>query len=305
MSGHFQKRLLAFATGVISIVLAVAARADSPLTETGLAAFSGGRYAEAAQDWQRAAESGDGQAALYVGLMYDLGRGVAADEQFARAWYERAAAMGNSVAMFNVGVFYDAGIGVPRDRALSVEWYRKAAAAGMGRAAYALGLIYEAGDGVSPDRNQAVLYFRQALARGVSAARARLVSLGALSGAAKRDDSAPESIKESGAAAFERAQELLLERTPQAKAEAAALLQRAAANGDLLAAYDLAYCYEHGIGLQVDRRQAALWYGRAARSPVVTVQRAAQAGLQAVAHNLSPSELAETRSAPTTSGPTQ
>src|SRR5260370_8668577 len=119
----------------LAMGLATPACADSALTNQGLAAFSGGRYAEALQDWQWAAETGDGQAALYIGLLNDLGRGVAQDAQAAHSWYERAAALGNPVAMFNVGVLYDSGIGVARDRAMAAEWYRKAASQGMAPAA--------------------------------------------------------------------------------------------------------------------------------------------------------------------------
>jgi TPR repeat protein len=293
MWGLSRKRYVSLLLGVLTIALAVAARAESPSTAQGLAAFSDGRYAEAVQDWQHAAESGDGQAALYIGLLYDLGRGVTRDVQTARAWYEQAAMLGNSIAMFNLGVLYDSGIGVSRNRAISVDWYRKAAALGMERAAYALGLIYEAGDGVPPDRNQAVLYFRQALAGGVTAARTHLASLGEQSGLGRRDNStAGDSGKGTGLAEFDRAQELLFERTPEAKREAAILLRHAADKGDLLAAYDLAYCYEKGIGLQVDRQLAFVWYGRAARSSTITVQRAARAGMLAVARTLNPSELA-------------
>jgi TPR repeat protein len=293
-----------FLLGGLTTAFAEAARADSPLTAQGLAAFSGGRYAQAAHDWQKAAETGDGQAALYIGLLYDLGRGVARDVQAARAWYEHGAALGSSIAMFNLGVLYDSGLGMPRDRTISIAWYRKAAALGMGRAAYALGLIYKAGDGVPPDRNQAVLYFRQALANGVSAARAHLAALGEQSGEARRDKGAAgDSGKDTGLAAFDRAQELLLERTPQAQRDAAVLLRQAADKGDLLAAYDLAYCYEKGMGVQVDRQQAYVWYARAARSATTTVQRAAQAGMLGIARILSPSELAAAKAALVASGP--
>lgn len=288
----------------LAVGLATPARADSPLTNHGLAAFSAGRYAEALQDWQQAAETGDGQAALYIGLLNDLGRGVAQDAQAARSWYERAAALGNPVAMFNVGVLYDSGIGVARDRAMAAIWYRKAASQGMARAAYALGLMHEAGDGVSPDRNQAVRYFRQALTGGVTAARAHLAALGEPAESGRRDKAAAGDMEQDGGvAAFERAQELLLRRTPEATREAAALLRQAADKGDLLAAYNLAYCYDKGLGLQADRQQAYVWYGRAATSPTVTVQRAALAGLQAIARELDPAQLAAAKSALATFGP--
>lgn len=303
MRNFFQRHYVGLLLMGLTSMTALSARAESVLTARGLAAFSGGRYAEAAHDWQEAAKTGDGDAALYIGLMNDFGRGVPRDLQAARTWYEQAAAMGNAVAMFNVGVLYDSGSGVPRDSTIAVEWYKKAAAGGMTRAAYALGLIYESGDGVPADKKEAARYFHQALASGATAARAHLASLGepAIGGhdgnAAGTSGKDASSAKDTGLTAFDRAQELLLGRTPQATHEAAALLRQAADKGDLLAAYDLAYCYEKGIGLQADRQQAYIWYGRAARSTTVTVQRAAQAGMQSAAHDLKPAELAAAKSA--------
>lgn len=117
-----QSRRVVLLLAGLAMCAAGIAHAESPLTMRGLAAFSSARYAEALQDWQRAAEGGDGQAALYLGLMNDLGRGVAQDADAARSWYEQAAARGNPVAMFNVGVLYDSGTGVPRDRTLAADW---------------------------------------------------------------------------------------------------------------------------------------------------------------------------------------
>lgn len=301
-----QSRRVVLLLAGLAMCAAGIAHAESPLTMRGLAAFSSARYAEALQDWQRAAEGGDGQAALYLGLMNDLGRGVAQDADAARSWYEQAAARGNPVAMFNVGVLYDSGTGVPRDRTLAADWYRRAADRGMGRAAYALGLMYKSGDGVPADRDQAVRYFRQALASGVPAARPHLAALGASSGAQTGEKTrASDSSAETGLAEFDHAQDLLMQRTPQASEAAAALLRQTANKGDLLAAYNLAYCYENGIGLEVDRRQAYVWYGRAARSPTATVRRAALAGMEAITRKLNAAELAAAKASLAAFGPAQ
>jgi uncharacterized protein len=269
------------------------AYAQSSLTKQGLDAFSAGQYADALEDWQQAADAGDGQAALYIGLMNDLGRGVAQDAAMARSWYERSAALGNAVAMFNVGVLFDSGTGVERDRPLAADWYRKAAAIGMSRAAYALGLMYQAGDGVPADQKLARQYFRQALAGGVTAARSHLAALGDPAGAATAGKT---ETRDPGLAAFDQAQELLLRRTPESLRQAAVLLHQAAEKGNLLAAYNLGYCYDKGIGVAVDLQQAYVWYGHAAASPTTTVQRAAVAGMQGVGRRLDPVQLAAAKS---------
>jgi len=304
MLDFFRRRQLALLLLSLTAGIAVSARAESPLTTQGLAAFSAGRYAEALDEWQRAAQAGDGQAALYVGLLNDLGRGVAQDSKAARTWYERAAALGNPIAMFNIGLLYDSGIGVPRDHVAAADWYRKAAAQGVGRAAYALGLMYEAGDGVPNDRDQAVRYFRQALASGITASRPHLAALGSSNERIKNDKVADkEPAKDNGMEEFNRAQELLLKSTPEALPAAIALLREAADKGDTAAAYNLGYCYENGIGAKADRQQAYAWYKRAARSPTFTVRHAALAAIERLASAADSSEVQESSPAVAASGP--
>jgi len=293
MSASYRVLLVFLSLIGVAIGTTRIAYAQSSLTKQGLDAFSAGQYADALDDWQQAADQGDGQAALYIGLMNDLGRGVAQDAAMARSWYERAASLGNAVAMFNVGVLFDSGTGVERDRALAAEWYRKAASKGMPRAAYALGLMHEAGDGVTADETLAKQYFRQALAGGVTAARSHLAALGD-----PADAVAPgkTETRDPGLVAFDKAQELLLRRTPESLREAAVLLRQAAEGGNLLAAYNLGYCYDKGIGVAVDLQQAYVWYARATTSPTTTVQRAATAGMQGVARRLDPVQLAAAKS---------
>ena len=299
----FRQRQFILLLLCLTVGVAVSARAESPLTAQGLAAFSAGRYAEALDEWQRAAQAGDGHAALYVGLLNDLGRGVPRDSKTARIWYERAAALGNPVAMFNIGALYDSGSGVPRDHVIAADWYRKAADRGVGRAAYALGLMYEAGDGVPNDRDQAVRYFRQALASGITAARSHLATPGTSNERIGNDEAADrKSPKDSGAEEFDRAQKLLLKGTPETLPAAIALLRQAADKGDPAAAYNLGYCYEKGIGTDADRQQAYAWYKQAAQSQTFTMRRAALAAMEKLAPDEGSSEGPEANSAAATPG---
>lgn len=296
MLDYFRQHQLVLLFLGLAAGMAMPARAESPLTAQGLTAFSAGRYTEALNDWQRAAQVGDGQAALYIGLLNDLGRGVPKDVKAALTWYERAAALGNPLAMFNIGVLYDSGVGISRNHLVAADWYRKAAAQGVGRAAYALGLMYEAGDGVANDRDEAVRYFRQALASGITAARPHLASLSPSNERVRNDKAASSELpKDNGAEEFGRAQELLLRSTPEALPAAVALLRQAADKGDSAAAYNLGYCYENGIGAEADRHQAYAWYRRAAQSPTSTVRRAALAAMKKLAPDPGPSEVSESK----------
>ena len=256
LAAGFATRRALLLVVVLAGAPAAACRAD---TAAGLADFRAGRFAEALQAWETQADAGDATAALLVGVMNDTGEGVAQNEAAALRWYRRAAAAGSAAAMFNVGVMFDAGRGVAPDRAAAAQWYQRAATAGIGRADYNLALMYEAGDGVPRDRARAIALFRAAAAHGIRAARDHLAQLGRPF--AGRSEAGPEDV---ALRDFQAAEHDLLTRGAADAARAAALFRSAAERHNALAEYDLGYCYENGIGLPVDKRQAYAWYSRAA-----------------------------------------
>lgn len=252
---HILRRTVV-AISLIWTAWAVPAQAD---TREGLAEFRNGRFSEAVREWRAAAGQGDAAAALYLGVLYDTGFGVAQNPAEALAWYERGGERGNVTAMFNAGVMHDAGRGTAADPAAALKWYELASRAGSGRADYDLGLIYEFGTEAAADRQRAIRYFRQAVAHGVPEGRAHLARMG-VSYAGAGGPSKPDPAM----TAFQQAQRVLLARGPDGDAEAAALFRKAAERGDALAAYNLGYCYEHGIGVSVNVDQALQWYRRSA-----------------------------------------
>lgn len=60
------------------------------------------------------------------------------------------------------------------------------------------------------------------------------------------------------------AQHELLTGAPGRLARTAALYRQAAEHGDPLAAYDLGYCYETGLGVPANAKEASFWYRLAA-----------------------------------------
>jgi TPR repeat protein len=240
------------------------------------AALRQGKAADVLPELRRLADAGDADAAFDLGLLNDIGQGVPQNFEEARRWYERAAAAGNPTAAFNVGVLYDAGRGVPEDRAEAARWYLRAAEKGFGRAEYNLGLMYLRGDGVPRDEPQARRYFQAAAQHGVGAAADQLASL------ARAEDV-------NGDVAFAEVEAQILERGLSGlDAAAVKKLLKAAKKGNALARYDLAYCYEHGIGLPADRVEAFVWYSRSANAPgnapssSATARTAATSGAGAV-----------------------
>ena len=253
------------------------ARADDAGDEQGIALFRSGRFAEAYRDWTEAAKAGDGRAARLLGVMYDSGEGVPQDRGQALRWYERAAELGDVGGMFNVAVSYDSGAAVARDGAKAARWYARAAARHFGRAEYNLALMYESGDGVRRDPAAARRLFRDAAGDGIAAARSHLpVTREVTLQLPPPDDDA----------LFRNAQRALLSRTPEDAARAAALFRQAAQQdgpAGQMAAYDLAWCYENGIGVAVDQSQAYALYVRVAADAVDPALRGlAEAGATGV-----------------------
>jgi TPR repeat protein len=70
--------------------------------------------ATAARWYKRAADLGSPQGILYLGVMYEQGKGVEQNDATAVALYRQAANLGHSFGMHNLGGMLDRGKGVER-----------------------------------------------------------------------------------------------------------------------------------------------------------------------------------------------
>ena len=129
---------------------------------------------EAASWYYRAAEQGHAEAQFRLGVMYANGKGVPEDDQEAASWYYRAAGQGHAGAQFWLGASYAYGWGVPADDREAASWYRKAAEQGHAEAQYSLGLRYSYGRGVPEDGREAVFWYRKAAEQGHAEAQCSL-----------------------------------------------------------------------------------------------------------------------------------
>ena len=130
--------------------------------------YASEQYAQALPLFREAAEAGNGEAAFYLGLMYDHGQGVPKDDAQVVSWYRKAAEAGHATSMANLGFMYRHGQGgLPKDDAQAVIWYRKAAEAGDATGMADLGFMYRHGQGGLPkDDAQAVSWYRTAAEAG-------------------------------------------------------------------------------------------------------------------------------------------
>jgi TonB family protein len=112
----------------VAAVLAPFGVAIADPIEDGQAAYNRGDFQEALRQWQPLAEQGVARAQNNLGVMYENGKGVAADINQALKWYLMAAAQGYAGAQNNLGLIYALGKGVvPADPVRAYMWLSLAA----------------------------------------------------------------------------------------------------------------------------------------------------------------------------------
>lgn len=130
------------------------------------------------------AESGDANAAVEVGALYDQGVGVQKNLSEATKWYRFAAEKGNPEGQNSLGSLYQAGEGVPKNDLEAVRWYSMAADQGHRVALFNLGYMYDRGLGVPEDNRHAVELYTRAAEKGEVKA---MLNLGIMYGRGEKD----------------------------------------------------------------------------------------------------------------------
>ena len=208
--------------------------------------------------------------------------------------------------MFSVAAMYDNGRGTPVNRLEAVRWYSMAAARGSGRAAYDLGVIYRDGDGVPRSKPLAIRYFRLAAAAGIEAARPNLARLGVAAGKPAATNAAPPAATvpaNQQTDELSRFQAAAMQRSGSGSLRPAEIgplipnIDRAARNGDAVAAYELGFAYEHGVGVPSDPVKSYVQYLKAATSHDPKVNAVAVKGASEVGDHLTPEQHAAAREA--------
>jgi TPR repeat protein len=123
-------------------------------------------YQEAVRWYRKAAEQGLALAQSGLGKMYELGHGVTQDYEEAIKWDRKAAEQGLALAQWNLGAKYADGKKVNRDYKEAVKWLKKAAEQDFDEAQFDLGLMFEYGDGVTQDYQEAIKWYKKAADHG-------------------------------------------------------------------------------------------------------------------------------------------
>ena len=118
----------------------------------------------------RCALMGDRRAEATLGIRYQDGDGVKADDRIAVYWFSLAAAQGHRASQYALGGMYEEGDGgLPKDQARATALFTKSASQGYDKAQLALGICYELGQNVLRNRAKAIALIRQSgLAREIA-----------------------------------------------------------------------------------------------------------------------------------------
>jgi TPR repeat protein len=146
--------------------------------QEGMRAYERGDYHLARRLWYSLAVDGHRDAQFHMGMLYDMGRGVAVDPRQSVSWYQRAALAGHRNAQHNLGVAYAEGVGVEMDIHEALQWWSRSAQQGNTDAQYNLGVIYAIGrDDVIPNVVKALKWWRMAAVNGDALAQYNLGTL--------------------------------------------------------------------------------------------------------------------------------
>jgi len=241
------------------------------LFQLGRAHNSAKNYAEAMRLYRQAADLGNVNATVNLGLQYTFGWGVTKDYGEAVRFFRKAADTGNSRGLSSLGLMYRNGWGVAKDPVEAVRLFRKAADLGDANATNNLGQMYQSGSGVPKDYEEAVRLYRTAIDRGNPNA---MVSLGEMyaegKGVARNYEEAERLFRKAAdlgsSSAFHGLAWMYRNGFGVAKdyGEAARLYRKAVDLGNSSAMTSLGYMYEQALGVSKDLKEAVRLYRQAA-----------------------------------------
>ena len=232
--------------------------------------------AEAVRWFRRGADAGDGLAMAFLGASYWTGLGgLSRDEVEALRWFRNGVTKRDGRAMALLGQAYLAGfVGLEKDDAEAVRWFQRGADAGDARAMAMLGQMYlSGGGGLTKDDATALRWLRRAAEAGDGFAMATIGSLqeSGEAGLTKDEIEAVRWYRKGTAARNGRAMAALGRMYSEGRGgltrndtEAVRWYREGAALVDAVAMFQLGLAYEAGLGVAMDRQEAAHWYGRAA-----------------------------------------
>jgi TPR repeat protein len=217
--------------------------------------------------YRHAAQQGDLDARMRLGLMFHEGDGVSRDPEQAAHWFKLAASEQLPAGQAALGYLHEQGMGVEQNFAQALTWYRKAAAMNHAWAEYRLGMMYRDGRGVPRDNEKAFELLRAAAKQGDVGGLFHLGEMYENGWGTTQDPSvASEWYRKAAERNHDRAEYNLAvmyrdgRGLPQNLVKAGQWFERSARRGYAPAQYAVGLAYEVGSGVPYDRNRAAMWY---------------------------------------------
>lgn len=217
--------------------------------------------------YRHAAQRGDLDARMRLGLMFHEGDGVSRDPEQAAHWFRLAASERLPAGEAAMGYLHEQGVGVEQDFTKALTWYRKAVTKKHAWAQYRLGMMYRDGRGVPRDSEKAVDLLMAAAKQGDVAG---LFHLGEMYengwGIAQDPVMASRWYRRAAEQNHDRAEYNLAvmyrdgRGVPRNLPRAAQWFERSARTGFAPAQYAMGLAYEVGSGVAPDRNRSVLWY---------------------------------------------
>jgi TPR repeat protein len=131
-------------------------------------------YSEAAKWFTEAADYGDSEAAYWLGLLFEEGKGVPKNMKQALEYYMSSAEGGDDDAQNKLGDVYECNnvslYGVEKNYKKAAMWFERAAHQGNKIAQYNIARLYESGLGVIQNYIKAYAYYCLSSAQGITEA---------------------------------------------------------------------------------------------------------------------------------------
>jgi TPR repeat protein len=196
------------------------------------------------------AENGVALAQKLFGDFYFDGEVMTQNYPEAIKWYKQAAEQDVYGAQNNLGVCYFNGLGVKKDYSEAVKWYKQSAKHGNAVAQFNLGNCYFSGNGVEQNSTEAIKWYKKAASQGYLLAQEELNKID------KKEVNSSSSTPE-----IEKAKAALKKNDYKT---AISILKKLSNQANPEAQFELAKCYQDGLGVTKNTSVAASWLNKAA-----------------------------------------
>ena len=195
------------------------------------------------------ANNGNPIAQSLLSYCYFYGKGVPEDLTAAAEWDKKAALQGSPAAQYYYAIALDMGNGVETNHVEADKWFKKAADQGYANAQYVMGNICLNDNNLDDAEN----WYKKAAAQGNTDAQRALDELLAEMPSQEDIDGSP-------------LRDALLALKQEDYKKALRLLRDLSNNGDPEAQFELAKCYQDGLGVKKNTSVAASWLNKSAES---------------------------------------